>query len=482
MLKKILWSALFLLFALLGIIFFNTFRKTSPQTSNSAIPAPKLTDSALGHLTRAIWYKTISYGNPALFDSSQFLGFRQFLQQTYPLMHKELSPETIEGYSLLYKWTGKDTTLNPIVLMAHQDVVPIEESTRDQWTVDPFAGTVKEGFIWGRGTTDDKINLVSICESVEKLLGEGYRPKRTVYLVFGHDEEIGGKGAKAIAARMEAMGIKADLLMDEGGIITKEKLPGMTKPVALLGTSEKGYLSLEITAQAQGGHSSMPEKETSVDLLSKALVKLRENPFPAKFTEPMQGLMEAVGPEMPFLQRMAFANPWLFKGLIASIYEKTGAGNAMLHTTLVPTIIEGGIKDNVVPSQVKATINLRLLPGDSVDAVIKKVEDIIGDKRVTVAKHKGAIAEASSVTSVKSFGYQKMEKIMKQSYPDVVTSPFLMIGATDSRHFGKVSSNIIKFSPMIDPIGFHGIDERVSLESYQTALWFYEQLLRNFDL
>jgi carboxypeptidase PM20D1 len=464
---------------LTGILLFNTFRKTAPKTSYAAIAAPKLTDSAILHLTRAIGFKTISHSNPALFDSMQFLGFRQFLGQTYPLMQQVLVPEIIEGYTLLYKWTGKDTSLNPVILMAHQDVVPIEESTRDQWTVDPFAGTVKDGFIWGRGTTDDKINLISICQSVEKLLKEGFQPKRTVYLIFGHDEEIGGKGAKAIATRMESMGIQADLLMDEGGIITKEKLPGITKPVALLGTSEKGYLSLELTAQAQGGHSSMPEKETSVDILSKALVKLREKPFPVKFTEPMQGLMDAVGPEMPFLQRMAFANPWLFKSLIAATYEKTGAGNAMLHTTLVPTIIEGGIKDNVVPTQVKATINLRLLPGDSVAAVIKKVAEIIGDSRVTVAKHKGAIAEASSVTSVKSFGYQKMEKIMKQSYPDVITSPFLMIGATDSRHFGKVSSNIIKFSPMIDPIGFHGIDERVSLESYRTALWFYELLLRD---
>jgi carboxypeptidase PM20D1 len=280
---------------------------------------------------------------------------------------------------------------------------------------------------------------------------------------------------------METQGLKADLLLDEGGIITREKLPGITKPVALIGTAEKGYLSLVLTAQALGGHSSMPEKETSVDVLSNALVKLRSNPFPAKFTEPMEGLMKAVGPEMPFVQRMAFANPWLFKGLIAKTYEKTGAGNAMLHTTLVPTIIEGGIKDNVVPTQVKATINMRLLPGDSVEAVIKKVEQIIDDPRVKVEKHTGAIAEASPVTSAKSFGYQKVQAIMQKSYPDVVTSPFLMIGATDSRHFGKVSSNIIKFSPMIDPIGFHGINERVSIESFQTALWFYEQLLRDLE-
>ncbi len=468
-----------LVVVLISVLLFNTFRTGPSETSIVAQPAPKITDSALSHFQGAISFKTISWGDPSLWDSTQFIAFQAFLAKTYPRMHAALSPEKVEGYTLLYTWTGADSTLNPIILMAHQDVVPIEESTRDQWTVDPFAGIVKDGFIWGRGTTDDKINLVSICESVEKLLTEGYKPRRTVYIIFGHDEEIGGKGAVAIAARMEAMGIKADLLMDEGGIITKEKLPGMTKPVALLGTAEKGYLSLVLTAQVPGGHSSMPEKETSVDVLSKALVRLRENPFPARFTEPMEGLMKAVGPEMPFLQRMAFANPWLFKGMIASNYEKTGAGNAMLHTTLVPTIIEGGIKDNVVPTQVKATINLRLLPGDSVEAVIKRVEEIIQDKRITVSKHRGAIAEPSGVTSSKSFGYLKMEKIMKNSYPDVVTAPFLMIGATDSRHFGKVSSNIIKFSPMIDPIGFHGINERVSLESFQTALWFYEQLLRD---
>lgn len=451
------------------------------STTVTAIPAPKITDSALSHFQQAISYKTISWADPSKWDSTQFVGFQQFLAKTYPLMHARLSPQKMEGYTLLYTWKGTDTSLNPVILMAHQDVVPIEESTRGQWTVDPFAGTIKDGFIWGRGTTDDKINLVSICESAEKLLKEGYQPARTVYIIFGHDEEIGGKGAKAIAGQMEALGIKADLLMDEGGIITKEKLPGMKKPVALLGTAEKGYLSLVLTTEALGGHSSMPEKETAIDLLSRALVKLRENPFPAKFTEPMEGLMKAVGPEMAFLQRMAFANPWLFRGMIASNYEKTGPGNAMLHTTLVPTIIEGGIKDNVVPTQVKATINLRLLPGDSVEAVIEKVKKIIGDERVKVEKFGPAIAEPSPVTPVKSFGYQKMEKIMKQSYPDVVTSPFLMIGATDSRHFGKVSSNIIKFSPMIDPIGFHGINERVSLESFQTSLWFYEQLLRDVN-
>jgi carboxypeptidase PM20D1 len=476
---KVFSAALILLVI---IVLVNTFRKTSKQTQYTYQPAPVLTDSAISRFQKAIGFKTISFGDPALFDSAQFRGFHAFLRATYPRMHQVLSLEVVEGYTLYYKWTGSRTDLKPIVLMAHQDVVPIEESTRDQWTVDPFGGIVKDGFIWGRGTTDDKINLIGICEAVEKLVNEGFQPARTVYFAFGHDEEIGGKGAKAIAQKMEQVGILAELVLDEGGIITKEKIPGLQdRPVALLATAEKGYLSIDLTAQAQGGHSSMPEKETSVDVLSQALVKLRAKPFPASFTEPVQGLMEQLGPEMSFVERMAFSNPWLFKSIITSSYEKSGPGNAMIRTTLVPTILEAGIKDNVVPSQAIATINMRLLPGETVETAVQKITDIINDKRVTVGPRMDNVAEPSPVSSAKGFGYQKIDAIIKQSYPDVLSSPFLMIGASDSRHFSKISPNIIKFSPMIDPIGFHGIDERVSLESFQTAIWFYEQLLRDTE-
>jgi len=268
------------------------------------------------------------------------------------------------------------------------------------------------------------------------------------------------------------------MVLDEGGIITKEKIPGITKPVALLGTSEKGYLSLDLTVEKPGGHSSMPEQETAIDILTKAIVKLREKPFDPNFSESMEGFIESLGPEMPFVEKMAFANPWLFKRVIVGTYEKSGPGNAMIRTTAVPTIINAGIKDNVVPTVAKATVNFRLLPGDSSDEVIARVKEIIDDERIVISKQ-ATIAEASAVTPIKSFGYQKIETAIKKSYPQMLTSPFLVIGATDSRHFKDISTNIIKFSPMIDPIGFHGIDERVSLESYQTALWFYEQLMRD---
>ncbi len=480
MIKRALIIVVALLLILIGIVLYNTFTFTSNQQKTEVIPAPALSDQALKNFQQALFYKTISYGDPALFDSTQFLSFRKFLDSTYTETHKALSREIVAGYSLLYQWEGRNPNLKPVVLMAHQDVVPIEEATKAMWTVDPFGGIVKENFIWGRGTTDDKINLIAIMETVEKLVKENFQPERTVYLAFGHDEEIGGQGAIAIAKLLKERNIAAEFVLDEGGIITEDKVPGVTKPVALLGTAEKGYMSLKLTVTAQGGHSSMPVKETSIDILSKALYKLRSNPFAADFTEPMYGLMESLGPEMPFMQRMAFANPWLFKRVVLNTYAQSNTGDAMIRTTIVPTIIEAGIKDNVVPTVATAVVNFRLLPGHTSTQAIADVRQKINDDRVVI-EPLNTLSEASAVTPIKSFGYQKIAATIQKSYPQVITSPFLVIGATDSRHFGEVSSNIIKFSPMVDPIGFHGIDERVSLESYKTALWFYEQLLRDLE-
>ncbi|HEY5823323.1 MAG TPA: M20 family peptidase [Cyclobacteriaceae bacterium] len=478
MIKRSLLFLLAVVLILVIVVLVNTFRFNSIQTHYETKAAPELSEKAKKNLTEAIGYKTISYGDSSKLDSSQFLGFHLFLKTTYPLVHQKLSQEQILKYSLLYKWEGKNSSLNPIVLMAHQDVVPIEEASKNMWTVDPFAGTIKDDFIWGRGTTDDKINLISILEATEKLLGENFQPERTIYFAFGHDEEMGGYGARAIAALLKSRNIKADLILDEGGIITLDKVPGMNKPVALLGTSEKGYLSLQLSVEKNGGHSSMPEKETSIDILTKAIVKLREKPFEARFSPSTQGFIKYLGPEMPFTNKMAFANIWLFKPMVIGIYEKSGAGNAMIRTTAVPTIIDAGIKDNVVPTMATATVNFRLLPGDSSSLIIRKVKEIINDERVQINSETSFVSEPSAVTAEDSYAFKKVDELIKKSYSGITTSPFLMIGGTDSRYFGEVSDGIIKFSPMIDPIGFHGIDERVSLKSYQGAIWFFEQLLR----
>ena len=245
--KKILLAILLLLLIFIGIIAIKTINAPNLQSKITAIPAPALSDDALKHFQQSISYQTVSYGDVSLWDSLPFIAFRKFLETTYPLVHQQLKREIISNYSYLYKWQGLDTTLNPFILMAHQDVVPIEESTKAQWNFEPFSGIIKDGYVCGRGTTDDKINLISILESTEKLLKENFKPARTIYFVFGHDEELGGKnGAKKIAELLESRKVKAELVMDEGGFVTDEKVPGVTKPVALVGTSEKGYLSIEL--------------------------------------------------------------------------------------------------------------------------------------------------------------------------------------------------------------------------------------------
>lgn len=476
--KKFFLFLLAGILVLITVILVNTFRMPSLQVQVNAIPAPEINAKSLQHFQQAIGYKTISFGDPLLFDSSQFIGFRKFLETTYPNFHSKLTREILAGYSLLYKWEGKNPQLKPVILMAHQDVVPIEEATKSMWTVDPFAGEIKDNFIWGRGTTDDKINLISMMEAAEKLLTENFQPERTIYFSFGHDEEIGGQGAIATATLLKSRNIEAEFVLDEGGIITLDKMPGITKPLALLGTSEKGYLSVELTVEEAGGHSSMPAEETSIDILSKALVNLRSKPFPSELKGSTLEGTEYLGPEMPFVQRMAFANQWLFRGLIINNYEKSPQSAAMVRTTMVPTIIDAGIKDNVIPTVAKATVNLRLLPGDLSEVVIEEIKNKIGDERVKVQRL-NINAEATPVTSASKSGYKNIDAAIKKSLSQTISAPFLMIGATDSRHFYDVSIDIIKFSPMTDPIGFHGIDERVSLDSYKTALWFYENLIRD---
>ncbi len=479
--KRLLAIVGLLLLLLIGVLLFNTFLFESKQLKVETITTNAPSPTAIEHFQKAISYKTISFGDSAHFDSSAFLGFHRFLQSTYPLVHAKLKREKVLNYSLLYQWEGSNPALNPIILMAHQDVVPIEEATKTMWSVEPFEGVVKDNFIWGRGTADDKVNLISIMEAAEKLLAENFQPVRTIYFAFGHDEELGGTGARAIVALLKSRNVRADMVLDEGGFVTNERVPGMTKPVALIGTSEKGYLSLELTAEKNGGHSSMPEAETSIDILSKALVRLRENPFPASFSESTKGFLEHIGPEMPFLKKIVFANRWLFESVIVGIYEETGSGNAFVRTTTAPTILTAGVKDNVIPTIAKATVNFRLLPGDSSDKVMARVKEIINDDRVTVAPFNNFKGEPTGVTSESSFAYKKTDLTAKRIFANTITTPFLMIGGTDSRHFSEVSDGIIKFSPIIDPIGFHGIDERVSLQSYQYCLAFFEELMRTSE-
>jgi carboxypeptidase PM20D1 len=478
MIKKLLLVLLSVIVIIIIVLMVNTLRLKSLQPVFTEIKPIAVSDSAVAHFEDGIRFKTVSYGNLPP-DSVEFTHFHQFLQKTYPLIFGKLVKKEVAKYTLIFKWLGKDTLTKPIILMAHQDVVPVEQSAIPQWNAAPFSASIKHGRIFGRGAADDKISLFGILEATERLLAEGYQPPQTVYFVFGHDEEVGGNGAKAAAAYLKTLGVKPAWVLDEGGEITEKAITGMkNKPVALIGTSEKGYLSLKLSVDIVGGHSSMPKAETAVDVLIKAVQNIRDKPFKARFSPSTSGTFNFLAPEMPFGQRIVVANRWLFEGLLISIYQQSPEGNALIRTTIAPTIIKAGVKDNVIPTNAEATINFRLLPGNTVDGVIKQVTENVNDSRVKIAKFNEMYSEASHVTPDTGAAFLNLAKTIRACFPGTIVAPLQCVGATDSRRFESMTGNVLRFSPVTDLQGMHGINENVGVDEFKKAVNFYYQLMK----
>lgn len=475
-LKLILGAVLFILIFLL----VNTFRAPSSIPVYTSTYKEDTSKIAAFHLSKAIQFKTISYGDTLPIDSTEFNLLKTFLENSYPLVHAKLERMVIGEFSCLYTWKGKDTSLAPYVLMAHTDVVPVESNTIDKWKVEPFSGAILNDTIWGRGAADDKVAVIAILESVENLLQENFTPERTIYICFGHDEEVSGRrGAKVISQWFIDHQIKPELVLDEGGQIDNTHFKQLKRPVAVIANSEKGYVNIDLSVELPGGHSSMPLKETAIDILTNAIVRVRANPTPAVFTPSIDELLNRTAPGESFIKRMALNNLWLFRSVLISELEKTKETNAMIHTTIVPTIFKAGIKDNVIPSTAKATINSRILPGQTSDEVLNYVINIIDDKRVKVTKQTISLMEPSSATSIDHPSFRKVEKIVQQTVPNVIVSPFLMLGASDSRYFRSFSEAVLNFSAVQDVKGFHNINERIGVTDLNRMIYFYEALIRN---
>ena len=483
MLKKALkiFGTFFLL--LIAVVLFNTITYKSKQLQIEAIGPVEINGSCANHLSEAVQIKTVSYEDSSKFDAKIFNQLISFLKKTYPLSDSLLNKKIINGYSLLYRWEGKNTSLKSIILMGHMDVVPAETVGSKKWDFLPFSGEINNGFVYGRGTMDDKVNVIGILEATEMLLKENFKPERTIYLAFGHDEEIGGRnGAEKIAEYLQSQNINAEFILDEGLIITKGIVPGIKPNVGLIGISEKGYLSVDLSVETEGGHSSMPAKETPIGILSTAISKLEKNPMSAHISEPVQHFLDYVGPEMPFFSRLAFANQWLLKSVIIGKYEASNSGNASVRTTTAPTIFKSGVKDNVLPSYAMATVNFRILPGETIENVITHIEKTINDSRVSIKKESFP-NEATSVSDINSEGFKQIEKTMKQVFKNTLVAPALMIGATDEKHYTKISNNLFRFLPVIadadDLKRIHGMNEKISVENFKDCIRFYRQLMLN---
>ncbi len=481
--KKFFLALLFIICLLLVIIVFKAFTFTSMQTEAEAVTIPLPGNESVDHFSAAIAIPTISYAADAPVDTSAFRQFHVFLEETYPLIHSKLKKEIFSSFSLLYTWDGKDPSLKPVILTAHMDVVPAGELTG--WTKPPFSGDNDGTFIWGRGTLDDKAALISIMEAVERLLSEGYQPERTVYLAFGHDEElIGLRGASVMAEALKERGVDAEFVLDEGYAVTKGMVPMISKPVALIGTSEKGYLSVSMTVEMEGGHSAYPAKESAITVLTKAVNSIVENQMKARISEPVNDFIRYVGPEMPFYARAIFANKWLFEGLILKIYKGSSTSAALVRTTTAPTILKAGIKDNVIPTKAEAVVNFRILPGEISEDVIAHLREVIADERVTITILEG-LRDPAPVSPASGLGFETINKTIRQIYPEAIVAPTMMLAASDSRKYLGVCRNIYNFAPIVvtseDMARTHGLNERNSIEDYRRGINFYYLLIKNSD-
>jgi carboxypeptidase PM20D1 len=446
--------------------------------------APLEIDSrrAAEHLSRVLRCTTVS----VLPDSdSSYLPFDELhreLETLYPKLHLTLPLKKIAGYSLLYTWAGSNPELEPVLLAAHQDVVPAPPDTLAQWEYPPFSGEISDGFIWGRGALDIKNQMVAVMDAVEYLLERGYQPERTIYLAFGHDEEIGGaQGAAQIAAWLQERGERLAAVLDEGGSLVEGVFPGVNVPVALIGTGEKGYLTLSLTAEGTPGHSSTPPAHTPIGILAQAITRVEGNPMPAHLSA-IAPMLRAIAPDAPLSQQFLFANLWLFGGLVRGQLLRNPKTAATLRTTAAVTIIQGGMKDNVIPAHAEARINLRLLPGDSIASVCEFVRRVVKDEQVHIEAESFSAHEATALSPTTTPVYQSLALITRRIFGSVPVSPYLVLGATDARHYTGVCDNIFRFSPVVmassDLDRMHGLNERIAVEDLANMVRFYVELMK----
>ena len=482
--KKTALAVLALFSILIAILVIRAAGFRSRQIAVDPIqPIALDRDRLAARLSQAIQFKTVSLQGSEDRGAQEFRALHAFIDKSFPYVAQHLRKEVVGGYSLLYTWPGKDPQLKPALLMAHLDVVPVDAATESSWSEPPFSGRIAGGFVWGRGAMDDKASVMGLLEAVEYLLANGFQPQRTLYLAFGHDEEIGGRaGAAQIAALLRSRGIALEFVLDEGLNIFDGLIAGINAPAALVGIAEKGYLSLQLTTQSAGGHSSAPPADTAIGILSRALQRLDAHPFPARLSDPAREMFEFLGPEMAWSKKLVLANLWLFEPLLKKQLSRSPLTNALIRTTAAPTMIHAGVKENVLPSQATATINLRLAPGDTIAGAAARVRDVIGDPHVDV-KLLPVQIEPSEVSDTRSPSFALLNRTIRQIAPQTLVAPALLVAATDSRHYQNLSKNIFRFLPITlrpdDVKRYHGVDERIAIEDYERCVRFYAQLIRN---
>jgi len=451
-----------------------TANEIRPLRQNVVFDANEIAED----LSQAIQFRTISSASDARASWEAFEGFRAFLAETFPLLHAQLNPQDLGDGQLLFTWNGSDENAQPIVLLAHQDVVPIEPGTEDQWSYPPFEGQIADGFVWGRGTLDMKGHLIALLHAIERHLENGTQPQRTVYISLGPDEEVGGQGARRAAQYLADRGQQAWFALDEGGLTVLDS-PMTNAPAAMIGVAEKGYMTVTVTARARGGHSSTPPRATAISLLAQAITAIEDNPFEHSLNDgPTRAMLAAMAPEMEGMAGFAAANNGIFGPMIRGQLMEQDAARALIGTTIAPTIIAGGVKDNVLPQEATAHINLRLHPRDTVDSALAHLRNSVRHLEGIAIETDQWASNAPPVADVDGAAWQLIAGAAAgQADPGTPMVPFMVTGATDVRAFADTADNLYRYSParavMADVARIHGDDERIAIEDLARMSGFF---------
>lgn len=486
---RILLVASLLLVTAMGLAETGELELSHSKRVQSELVQSKTVSRIVESLSQAIRFQTISYENQEKIDYRAYESFTAFLQTRFPLAFTQLTVEPVNQYSLLLRWSGSNNSLKPVMFDGHYDVVPIEPGTENDWTQPAFSGAIVDDTIWGRGAIDNKGGVIAMLEGIEALVSEGYKPKRKLLFSIVHDEEIGGlQGAAKMAEKLLAEGIELEYLVGEGGFIFggSPMLPEDSL-MAMIATAEKGYVTLNLSAKSEGGHSSRPPADSAIVRLAKAVTVLHENPFEAELVAPATDMFEALAPYEGGIRGFMMANTGLFGGMIASSMAKDANFQGMVRTTTAVTKFNSGVKENVIPQSATASVNFRLLPNISPKQLIDIVKQKINDPSIDIALSRDVpLGGTLKIADKEAVGYRIISESIAAADQDIVVVPGLFLATTDARHYGELTDNIYRFHALTvdadDASMVHGTNERISFESIERGFNITLDLIRRAGL
>ncbi len=434
---------------------------------------------ALERFQELLRIPTISRLDPGEVVAADFDRFVRTLERLYPLLHSKLTRERVADHSLLFRWAGRAST-EPTVLMAHYDVVA---ATDYGWEHPPFeahvTGEEDDRVLWGRGTIDDKGSVVAILEAVERLLEHGHEPAQDVYLSFGHDEETHGSGARAIAELLAERGVRPALVLDEGGAVALEAFPGVSRPIAAVGVSEKGATLVRLTVDQQGGHSSTPPRLSATGRLARAIVRLDARPFPARIPAPVMEMLRTLAPYATGAVGRVLRGLPATAPLVRRVFARSDETRAMMQTTQAVTILEAGHAANALAERAEAMVNVRVAVNSNVDAALAHIRRAIADDDVHVELV--SRGEPAPVSPTSGQGWRTVTATIATTFPEAVITPYVQTGATDSRFFTALSPAVYRFTPFVldrtERDTLHAKNERIRVRSWLSGIEFYRDVL-----